>query len=363
MKKINLFAILVCCVLLIAYLVFKKESNSGSNSNEIKIGAIVPLTGSSALNGSMFKQGLEMAVNEINQSGGEISFTIVLEDSKSSPKDSYMAYKKLGATGIKYYAAFGGQFILSFAPDTKNTDNILFASAAPNSNLLQLTNRCFRLFPTVDMVTDKVRDYIVKNNYSRIAIVYMQNEAYSMYYNSLLNKLQEIGKDVVFVESYEPNCRDFKNIVSKMSSLQIDFLYSAGAGEGSALLTKQLYNNPSTEKIPVMGDMNFSNPDNLQIIGDIKSPIYTIENFITEDFYKNYQKNYNQSANGFSVYGYIIPYMLKEAILALGENATSNKVFDYIKTTEFNTSAGKVSFDKETGEPNLDIIVKTTYPK
>ena len=50
---------------------------------------------------------------------------------------------------------------------------------------------------------------------------------------------------------------------------------------------EQLWNNPSTGKIPVMGDMNFSNPDNLEIIGEVKSPIYTIENYISEDFSKH----------------------------------------------------------------------------
>ena len=91
MKKAGLIALALCCVLIMVYVLIPKENTN--DSNEIKIGAIVPLTGSSALNGSMFKQGLEMAVNEINQNGGLVSFKIQLEDSKSSPKDSYMSFK------------------------------------------------------------------------------------------------------------------------------------------------------------------------------------------------------------------------------------------------------------------------------
>ena len=55
--------------------------------------------------------------------------------------------------------------------------------------------------------------------------------------------------------------------------------------------------------------------------------------------------------------------MINEAITVLGQDATSDDVFQYIKSTEFNTVAGKISFNNETGEPNLDIIVKTTLPK
>lgn len=355
MRKFSLFLIIV--------ITFLFASCKQNKSDAIEIGAVVPLTGFSASNGVMFQNGLQLAVDEINSEKGKVSFNITFEDSKSTAKDAHSAYRKLASSGVKYFAGLGGQFILSFVPDTKDSDRILFATAAPNSNLLTLTNRCFRLFPTIEMVTDKIRDYIVDNDYKRIAIVYMQIEAYSMYNESIQRKLKEIGRDVVFVESYEPNTRDFKNIVNKLAAKNPDFVYAAGAGESAALFTKQLFSNPSTDRIPVIGDMNFSDPQNLAIIGDIKAPIGVVDNFISSEFKEAYKKVYSQDANAYSVYGYIIPYMLKDAIETLGKGCTSNEVYQYIRNNTFSTAAGSVSFDKDSAEPNLDMVVNVQTGK
>lgn len=329
------------------------------DDNVIKIGVITPLTGFSASNGVMFQQGFQMAVEEINSISGNVTFNALYEDSKSTAKDAYSAYRKLASEGVKYYAGFGGQFILSFVPDTKDSDKILFATAAPNSNLLMLTNRCFRLFPTIEMVTDRIRDYIVENDYKRIAIVYMQIEAYSMYNESIQRKLAEIGREVVFVESYDSNTRDFKNIINKLAVESPDFVYAAGAGESAALFTKQLFSNPNTNHIPVIGDMNFSNPENLSIIGELKAPVSVVDNYVSLEFESNFKLLYNQTPNAYSVYGYIIPYLLKSAFDKLGIDSSAEEVYKYIHSNIIKTAAGNISFDAETSEPNLDLIVKT----
>lgn len=332
-------------------------------TDAIEIGAIVPLTGYSAITGGKFMQGLELAVEEINQENLPFSFKIIIEDSKSTGKDAHNAYRKLAGRGVKYFAAFGGQFVMGFAAETNNSDKVLFTSAAPNSNLLSLTNRCFRLYPTIDMLTDEVKNHILQHDYKRIAVINAQNEAYSMCAEYLIRKMNEVGKDVVLKESYDPSCQDFKNIVNKIASHNIDFIYSAGLGESSALLTKQIYLNPQTSHIPIIGDMNYSNPENLAIIGEIKSPIYIVDSYIDSSFKDAYYAKYNQMPNALSAYGYSIPYMLKEAFLSLGVEVSTDEIFNYIKSGSFETAAGTISFDSITSEPILDLITNSKMPE
>lgn len=352
MNKKNL---LIAMIAILIFVGCKTEKNT-----QIELGAIIPLTGYSSLNGTLFKKGLELAVDEINQDSSDITFNLTLEDCKSSPKDALMAYRKIESKGIKNFIGFGGQFVLGFAAETNKSDKILFVSAAPNKNMLSLSNRIIRIFPTIDMITDYVRDFAITNNYSNVAIIYAQNEAYSMYFESALKKLKDAGKNVVFIESYDPNCRDFRNIVSKLSQKKVDMIYSAGVGESSALLTKQIFNNPTTSNIPIIGDMNFSTPENLDIIGEVKSPIYSIDNYIEESFSKKYWAKYHQTPNTYAIYGYVIPYILKDAFLYLGKDATQDDIFTYIRTNTFETSAGKISFDLQSGEPNLELVVNRT---
>ena len=352
MKK--LFQIVCLTLIILSSCTQKKDS-------VIEIGAIVPLTGTVATNGDLFKKGLDMGVEEVNAKGG-IQLKVYMEDCKSTAKDAHTAYKKLSSQGIKYYIGLGGQFIPGFASETKDSDKILFASAAPNSNLLQLTNRCFRLFPTVDMVTDKVRDYVIDNGFKNVAIVYMQYEAYSMYYEAAKNKLIAADANVVFTEGYDPSTKDFKGIVSKMASIGIDIVYTCGGGESSALFTRQLFSNPKTASIPIIGDMNFSNPENLAIIGDIKAPIGAIDNYMSESFAESFFEKYNQHANSFALYGYMIPFIMDEAVSSMPKDYSTNDVFEFIRTHSFKTEGGMISFDTETMEPNLELVVKKTLP-
>ena len=341
-------------ITMIASIVF--AGCKSNKSNQIELGAIIPLTGYSASNGILFQRGLELAVEELNLDSTDISFNVNLEDSKSSPKDALMAYRKLESKGVKYFLGFGGQFVLGFVAETNNSDKALFISAAPNKNMLSLSNRILRIFPNIEMVTDKVRDFVISNNYMNVAIIYAQNEAYAMYYESALKKLQEAGRNVVFIESYDPNCRDFKNIINKLSKQKVDVIYSAGVGESSALLTKQLYGNSTTTNIPIIGDMNFSSPDNLAVIGDIKSPVYSIDSYLDTSFINKYKEKYNQTPNTYAVYGYIIPYLIREALSHLGKEASADNVYEYIMKNAFSTAAGNISFNPDTKEPVLDLV-------
>mgnify|MGYP002522269550 CR=1 FL=1 len=329
--------------------------------NVVEIGVIAPLTGQIATIGNSFLKGLEMGVSDANLKGG-IQLKLDVEDCFSNPQDAHMAYRKLKSQGVKYYAAFGGQFVAAFASETKNSDEILFASATPNSTLLQLTNRCFRVFPTVDMMTDKICEYIDMCSFDKVAIVYMQFEAYSMYYENIVRKLQDAGKTVVFTEAYDPSNRDFKSIINKLSDIPIDILYTAGAGESSSLLTRQLFSNPKTENIPVIGDMNFSNPDNLQIIGPVKATICAVDNYMDADFASAFKAKYGKDADSYALYGYMIATIIKETIDQMDKGYTTDDVYKYIHTHTFETAGGSLSFDAETNEPDLQLIFKETHP-
>lgn len=331
------------------------------NDNTVEIGAIVPLTGTVATNGEAFMKGLEMGVEDANLNGG-IQLKLNVEDCRSTAKDAHTAYRKLKGQGIKYFIGLGGQFVAGFASETNNSDEILFASATPNSTLLQMTNRCFRVFPTVDMVTDKICEYIDSVGANKIAIAYMQFEAYSMYYENILTKLKSSGKNVVYTEGYDPANRDFKGIVNKLASTHVDILYTAGAGESSSVLTRQLFGNPRTANIPVVGDMNFSNPENLNIIGTIKAPMCAIDNYIDPAFAERFVKKYNQNANSFALYGYVIASLLEQAIDSMDKEYSTDDVYEYIRTHTFETVGGPISFNPETKEPNLQLIYKVTRP-
>lgn len=349
MKKILLVLLTFC---MLCGCQGKKEDNV------IKIGAILPLTGYAAFNGQTCKEGLELALSEIDSIKTNYKFDFRCEDSKSSVKDAQMAYKKLRSFGTNYFVAFGGQFLLGFAPETNNQDVVLFAEGTPNMNILSLTNRCFRVYPNVEMVTDKIIEFFEEQGITNAGVVYLQNEAYSMYGASFKKKFESKGGNLSLFEGYDPSERDFKNIVNKSIDKGIQCIYVAGAGESTALFTRQLFTNPKTSSIAVIGDMSLSTSSNLEVIGELKAPLYIVDNYMTPEFIQKYKESYGKTPNAFSVYAYATPYIMLEAFNAVG-SADPRAVYDYIRKTEFSTDAGKISFDSETCEPCLEMIINT----
>lgn len=360
MKSIKTFALLV---IIVASLMGCNNSKQG-DKNVVEIGAIVPLTGQIATNGNAFLKGLEMGVADANLAGG-VQLKLAVEDCHSNTKDAHSAYRKLKGQGAKIFTAFGGQFVASFISETNNTNEMLFAVASPNSALLKQTNRCFSASPTIDIITDKMCEYIVSkgNRYNNIGIVYMQFEVYSLYKESIVPKLRENNKNIAFIEAYDPSARDFKGIVNKLADNPVDILIVAGAGESSSLFTRQLFSNPKTDRIPVVGDMNFSNPDNLKVIGSVKAPVCAVDNYMDSTFAAAFRKKYGKEADSFALYGYMVASIIKQAIDAMEDDDYSlDDIYRYVHTHSFETAGGAISFDPETNEPNLQMIYKITYP-
>ena len=112
----------------------------------------------------------------------------------------------------------------------------------------------------------------------------------------------------------------------------------------------------------MVGDMNFSNPDNLRNIGQIKAPICAVDNYMDSDFAEAYKKKYGLNADSFSLWGYIISSLMKQALDNMGDKYTTDDIYKYIRTHTFETVGGAVSFDPKTAEPNIQLIFKETYP-
>ena len=355
-KKTGLLFIALVCIFILLVILLKGNKDT---NNEIRIGAILPLTGWASFTGQTCKDGLDLAIKDINNEQSNYTFKVIYEDCKSSPKDALMAYKKLRSSGINFFVGFGGQFLLGYTQETQGQDVVLFAEGAANMNLLSLSDKCFRLFPNADMMTNKVVSFYREKNVTKAGVVCLQNDAYSLYADFFKQKFESDTTVISLFEGYDPNSRDFKDIVSKLVGKDIEYLYLAGAGESTALFLRQLYSNPKTSNIPVVGDMSLYISSNLDLIGEIKAPIYIMDSYITPDFTERYQKEYGTHPNAYGAYAYATPYILLDAFKALNGNLDPGLVYPYIKDNEFKTVVGPIQFDKDTREPVLILNVNT----
>ncbi|MEA3457200.1 MAG: ABC transporter substrate-binding protein, partial [Candidatus Thermoplasmatota archaeon] len=113
------------------------------HEEEIRIGAVLPLTGNLSYLGSEEKNTLMLLEKNINEKN-EIKLKIFFEDSKGTAKDGLTAFNKLKMEGIKYYITSLTIVSLAIAPLCNQNGFIQFALsvdpliAGQNKNLICL---------------------------------------------------------------------------------------------------------------------------------------------------------------------------------------------------------------------------------
>lgn len=333
-----------------------QEIKTESIPKEIKIGAILPLTGMYAINGQTCKEGLDLAVREINEIQSKFNFKVTYEDNHSVVSDNLMAFKKLKVQNYKIFVGFGGQLLSGIIPQTNNQDVVLFAHATNNNEFLKMSNRCLRMYPNSTMFANMISDFLDSLSISKAGVVYLNNEAFTEIGETFRAEFESRGHAVPFFEAYDPKSRDFKNIVNKAANKNLQCIYIAGSGETAASFIHQLFSNPNTEKIPVMGEMSLSNSSNREVIGDHKTSVYVLDNYMSNVFVENYFDAYKKTPNGYAAYVYANMYMLLDALNSI-EEPDAKSVYTYFRENRFDTAIGEVSFDKETGEPDFELLV------
>lgn len=354
MKKTGLIIIALACVLILFLILVKGNKET---SNEIRIGAILPLTGYAATNGQMSQKALELAIDSLNKSQKDYVYTMVYEDSKSTPKDAATAYSKLHAQNVKFIIGFGGATLYSFIPKTNNQEEILFATATPNPGIMELSNRCVRVYPTVPMVTGRMLEFVKENNYKSVALLYIQNEVYSGYANVFKKQIEDEGMQLAFFEGYDPATSDFKNIINKLIASKPDCIYLASTGESTGVIIRQLYADTRIGNIPIIGDISLANSENIALIGEIKTPVYIVNGPIQDGFINIFKTKYGSTPNAFAAYSYAIPFMIKKAVDELGKDASMKEYYECILKKSFESVIGSISFSKDSHEPKLELIM------
>ena len=152
-KEIRIMAkkhIIIGAVLLLA--VIAGACLQDTQSDEIKIGSILPLTGDLAVYGENMKNGMDLAVLQINEQGGinGKNLVVIYEDDQGDPKSSVSAFQKL-ITVDKVPVVVGVPFsssALPIAPIADKEEVVLFSVAASSPDLTGISKYFFRNWPS-----------------------------------------------------------------------------------------------------------------------------------------------------------------------------------------------------------------------
>lgn len=352
----------------------KKSEGTGAEKKEtkpIKIGLVNPLSGNAATYGQSTKNGLELAMAEINQAGGinGRQFELVFEDDAGEPKQAASAAQKL--VDQPDIVALQGSALssstLAMAPIIEKAKIPHLVVSSSSGKLTGINPYFFRMAVQDDQVGSLIGELMVKGiNAKNIAILYPNNDYGKGLSASTEAKVKELGGTVVANVPYLATDKDFQAQLTDIKAKKPDGIALAGTYTDGALITRQAREMGIT--VPIAGGTGPNSPKFIEIAGKAADGVVFLGVFIpnnpdpkVQDFVTKYKAKYNIEPDQFAALAYDQMYVIADAAKRVeGGKITRESLTKALKGTSYQGVTGKVAFN-EKGDwvrPYLYITVK-----
>lgn len=282
-KKL-LIAGLVVIVVLLGWFFYKKSGVSQEKS-AIKIGASFPLAGEAASLGEGGRAGADLALQEVNESGGVNGrpIEIIYEDDKCN-KDGINTITKL-VNVDKVAVIIGPLCSASAGPGLPVAQKALiptiFWASAPH--LSKIGDYMFRTYPSDSFQGRFAAQYIFNTlAKKRAAVVYVKNDWGQGIRDVFINRFKELGGEVVYDEGVSQDARDLKTILAKVKAVNPDVIYYPTYPAVGIIGLKQM--KELGMKTPVLGGDGFESKE--MLVPEAEGVLYTVAKFQNPDEFK-----------------------------------------------------------------------------
>lgn len=339
---------------------------SSKKDDSIKIGGIAPLSGGVAVYGVECKNGIDLAIAEINAAGGingkNVEF--ICEDDEGDPAKTVNAYKKLTAqNGIRLIiGSLTSGCTLSITNLAQSNKVVQIAPAATAVAITDAGNYIFRACYT-DPFQGKVGGKFAADNLGAktAAILYdIQNDYSVGLTDNFVERFTSLGGTVVSKESYSTGDKDFNAQLTKIKNANPDVVYLPDYYATVALIAKQL--RTQGIDVPIIGADGWDGlTENAgdEVLNGFYSNHYATDSDspAVQKFVSSFKSKYNKAPNAFAALGYDCVYMLRDAIVKAGSTDAA-KVRDALEATNGDYVTGHLTFDEHHNPVKSAVMIK-----
>lgn len=228
MKKIIAFAVVALLAMSMCFAGGDKESSS--DGAVVKIGFIGPLTGDYANYGTLCRQAVEMAIDEINAKGGVNGASIKLfaEDSEGDSQKALAAMEKLSSSD-KVCAIIGPVLTgetFSVAERAQAEGIVIITPSASHKDITNVGDYIFRTTPSDGLQGEVAGKYWSQVlGYTKLAVLYAKNDYSQGLYESMSEAFMQDGGQIVAAETFMVGDKDFKTQLTKLKNTDAQAIY------------------------------------------------------------------------------------------------------------------------------------------
>lgn len=338
----------------------------------ILIGVSGPLTGQNAQYGAQWKKGFDLALDQINSSGGINGRPLqyLFEDTQSDPKQTVAVAQKFvnDPRIVIQLGDFASPASMAASPIYERAGLVQFGFTNSHPDFTRGGEYMWsNSISQADNAPILANYAVVDLGLRRIAVLHLNTDWGRTTKDLFVAAVAERGGEVVAVEGYLPEEKDFRSTLTRVRDANPDGLVLISYYADGALITQQVRTTGLTQ--PIVASGSIYSPKFLELAGDAANGVYTTTNFFPSEnreevrtFVAAFEARYGEEPDSFAAGAYDTMILVYHVIKQAGPDRKA--IRDTLATIKDVPSViyGTVQFDPATrrisGPRNINLVIK-----
>ena len=345
----------------------KSSGGDAKGQQTVKFGFVTAYTGPGAAYGQAMKDGVDLAVEEINNNPNtKMKIDLKTYDTKLVKAEAINAVKKCieqdKVLAIEGPMTSGEMF--AAGPIAQQSKVVAFGTGATAPGITDIGDYIFRnAIPGKMAIPITVKKVQEKLGFKKVAILYSNNNDQMVGENKIYQELlKEMGLEIVATETFADKDTDFSAQLTKIQAANPDVIAVAGLYQEGALIVKKAREMGMTQ--PILANNGFNSPAYIQQAGEAANGTLVATPWNAESksekaqaFRKAFVAKYGHEPDQFAAQAYDAMYLMHQAAEKSGTTTDRKKFRDTLaKIKDFEGATGKFQFDDHR-DPKMDLAI------
>ena len=345
----------------------KSSGGDAKGQQTVKFGFVTAYTGPGAAYGQAMKDGVDLAVEEINNNPNtKMKIDLKTYDTKLVKAEAINAVKKCieqdKVLAIEGPMTSGEMF--AAGPIAQQSKVVAFGTGTTAPGITDIGDYIFRnAIPGKMAIPITVKKAQEKLGFKKVAILYSNNNDQMVGENKIYQELlKEMGLEIVATETFADKDTDFSAQLTKIQAANPDVIAVAGLYQEGALIVKKAREMGMTQ--PILANTGFNSPAYIQQAGEAANGTLVATPWNAESksekaqaFRKAFVAKYGHEPDQFAAQAYDAMYLMHQAAEKSGTTTDRKKFRDTLaKIKDFEGATGKFQFDDHR-DPKMDLAI------
>lgn len=284
-RRLHLGLSVAAALLMAVALTSPQPQAQTAGKEPVLIGVTGPLTGQYAQYGAQWKRGFDLALDEINASGGINGRPLqyIFEDSQSDPRQTINIARKFVADEriVVEIGDFSSAASMAASPIYQAAGLVQFGFSNSHPDFTKggdyIWSNAVNQKDEMPLLADFVRDLGLK----RVAALYINSDWGRTAKDLLAKAVAERGGEIVGSEGYLADEKDFRSAIVRLRGANPDSIALISYYPDGAQLTRQIRQAGITQ--PIVAGGSIYSPKFLELGGDSVNGVLTTVPFFPED--------------------------------------------------------------------------------